>query len=389
MNIAIIDADLIGRSKHRFPNLACMKLSGYYKEQGNNVKLKTDYENLSEYDIVYISKVFTDTPIDNSILELPNVKYGGTGFYYDKAQPLPYEVEHHMPDYHLYDDWVNENLYDGIDKDDYEDEEIEAIIKKRRKDFEYYLDYSIGFMTRGCFRQCQFCVNKNYTKVELHSSLSEFYDKDRKYICLLDDNVLGCKEWKSIFNELIATNKPFQFKQGMDERILTDEKCEMLAKCKYNGDYIFAFDNIQDKDIIEKKLKLLRKYIPTKNIKFYVFCGYDRNDKWDNDFWKQDIADTFERVKILMKYHCLPYIMRYNRYVESPYKTTYISLASWCNQPSIFKKKSYREFCKYFQRFIKSDKICSYVRELHKVEQEIPNVAQTYFDIKYSDFTNE
>lgn len=27
--IAVIDADMIGRKKHRFPNLACMKLSGY------------------------------------------------------------------------------------------------------------------------------------------------------------------------------------------------------------------------------------------------------------------------------------------------------------------------------------------------------------------------
>lgn len=373
MNIAIIDADLIGRTKHRFPNLVCMKISGYYKNKGDSVELKTDYENLMEYDTVYISKVFTDTPINEEILNLPNVKYGGTGFFYDKATPLSYEVEHHMPDYHLYDDWVNEQIENGA----------------KRKDFEYYLDYSIGFMTRGCFRRCEFCVNKNYTKVEPHSPLSEFYDKDRKYICLLDDNVLGCKEWKHIFDELIATDKPFQFKQGMDERILTEEKCEILAKCKYNGDYIFAFDNIQDKEIIENKLKLLRTYIPTKNIKFYVFCGYDRNNKWDEEFWMQDIADTFERVKILMKYHCLPYIMRYNRYVESPYKTTYISLASWCNQPSIFKKKSYREFCQYFQRFIKSDKICSYMRELHKVEQEMPHIAQMYFDIRYTDFTNE
>lgn len=32
MNIAIIDADLIGRKRHRFPNLACMKISGYWKD---------------------------------------------------------------------------------------------------------------------------------------------------------------------------------------------------------------------------------------------------------------------------------------------------------------------------------------------------------------------
>ena len=34
MNIGIIDADMIGRTKHRFPNLVCMKLSGYYKMGG-------------------------------------------------------------------------------------------------------------------------------------------------------------------------------------------------------------------------------------------------------------------------------------------------------------------------------------------------------------------
>lgn len=62
MNIAIIDADLIGKKKHRFPNLACMKISGYYKEIGHNITLKLDYKNLEDYDRVFISKVFTDTP---------------------------------------------------------------------------------------------------------------------------------------------------------------------------------------------------------------------------------------------------------------------------------------------------------------------------------------
>ncbi len=61
MNIVIIDADLVGRNKHRFPNLACMKISGYYKSLGHTVTLKLDCENLDIYDKVFISKVFTDT----------------------------------------------------------------------------------------------------------------------------------------------------------------------------------------------------------------------------------------------------------------------------------------------------------------------------------------
>ena len=43
MKIAIIDADLIGRKKQRFPNLACEKISGYYKDKFNaEFELKLD-----------------------------------------------------------------------------------------------------------------------------------------------------------------------------------------------------------------------------------------------------------------------------------------------------------------------------------------------------------
>ena len=327
LKVAIIDADLIGRDKHRFPNLVCMKLSGYYKELGAEVELKMDYENLSEHDKVFISKVFTDTPIDEDILKLPNVEYGGTGFFYDKAPKLPDEVEHHMPDYHLYDEWVNEQISNG----------------KRRNDFKEYLYYSIGFITRGCFRKCPFCVNQKYDRVFENSPLEEFYDPSRKKICLLDDNFLGCPNWKSLLQQLKDTGKPFKFKQGLDERILTDEKCEMLFSSKYDGQVTFAFDNIEDYELIEKKLQMIRRYTD-KMMTFYVLCGFDGQSRYDNDFWQQDIFDMMKRIKLLMKYQCLPYIMRFNKYVESPYQGVYKTVGAWCNQPSFFKKKSLREF---------------------------------------------
>ena len=124
MRIAIIDADLIGRKRHRFPNLACMKLAGYHREQGDDVRLKTDYEDLEGYDRIYLSKVFTDTPVPEGILEIPTVQYGGTGFYYDKAEPLPENIEHHKPDYGLYEEWVEAQMGSG----------------KSRREFAYYLD---------------------------------------------------------------------------------------------------------------------------------------------------------------------------------------------------------------------------------------------------------
>lgn len=397
-----------------------MKLSGYYKEFDNYVTLITNYrqlyydENLWDdyqkacdeyakayknkktspeianvlataqvkcfkkdnikFDKIFISKVFTDTEIDEDFLHLDIVEYGGTGFFYDKAPKLPNEIEHHMPDYHLYDEWIDEILCDCI-KDVETEDEKETIIKKKKKEFSYYFDYSIGFMTRGCFRQCEFCVNKNYKKVETHSSINEFLDQTRKKICLLDDNFLGSPHWKEMLLELQKTRKPFQFKQGLDERILTDERCELLFKSKYDGDYIFAFDNIADSEIIEKKLQLLRKYT-TKVPKFYVFCGFDRNDKWDSEFWAQDIFDMFKRIEILMKYKCLPYIMRFNRYEESPYRGMYISIARWCNQPSFFKKKSLREFA------IANGENSSCYKYVKEFENSYPGVSK-YLDMKF------
>ena len=327
LRIAIIDADLIGRKRHRFPNLVCMKLSGYHKSVGNEVLLKTDYESLESFDQVYIAKVFTDTKIPAAVLSLPNVKYGGTGFFYDKAPPLPEAIEHHKPDYHLYDDWVEGQIVSG----------------KRRQEFRYYTDYAIGYLTRGCFRHCSFCVNRNYDHVLIHSPLEEFMDASRKKICLLDDNFFGCPMWKSLLLELRQTKLPFQFKQGLDERLLTDERCELLFSSKYDGDYIFAFDNYEDADVIQQKIQLLRKY--TKAVpKFYCFTGYDRDGHWDADFWRRDLLELLYRIEILMRQRCLPYVMRYQRYEESPYRGMYITLARWCNQPALFKKKSLREF---------------------------------------------
>lgn len=367
MKIAIIDADIIGRRKHRFPNLASMKLSNYHKHQGHDVRLETTYENIDEYDQVYISKVFTDTPVPDEILNRPNVKYGGTGFFFDKAPDLPYDVEHFMPDYHLYDDWIEECIANGA----------------KRSEFKSYADYSIGFLTRGCFRKCEFCVNKKYHKVSIHSPLAEFFNASRKKICLLDDQFFGCQDWKRLLEELKATKKPFVFKQGLDERLLTDERCEMLCSVKYDGSITFAFDNVADSKTIEKKLQMIRRYTG-KQFAFYVLVGFDRSDVWDDAFWRQDIIDAFSRIELLMKYGCNAYIMRYKNengapYKESKYKGIYITLARWCNQPNFLKKKSFREFCE-------SPGNSAAQRYMNEFEKLHSDVAKRFFDIKWEDY---
>jgi hypothetical protein len=73
--IGVIDADLLDNGT-RHPNLALMKISGYYKGLGHSVNLITDYEDALKYKKIFISKVFTYTNIPEWILKLPNIEIG-------------------------------------------------------------------------------------------------------------------------------------------------------------------------------------------------------------------------------------------------------------------------------------------------------------------------
>lgn len=357
MKIGLIDADLLDNgTKH--PNLALMKISGFMKEQGHETSLLLDYNNIREYDKVYISKVFTFTNIPIDIKNYDNIEYGGTGFFFDTAPNLPDEIEHHMPDYHLYDIFIEKEINRGV----------------KPLKFKDYTDYSIGFATRGCFRKCSFCVNRKYNRVVKHSPVDEFLDKSRRYIYLWDDNFLAYPKWNEVLDELEETNKPFQFRQGLDIRLMTEEKAKRLSQMKYHGDYIFAFDHIKDREIIEKKLAIWKKYC-NKTTKLYILSAYESQDE-------KDIKSIFERIRILMRYSCLPYIMRYNSYEASEYRGMYINLARWCNQPSFYKKKSFREFCLANQK--QNSKVeCATVRYMKDFEKKHPEIAKEYFDMKF------
>lgn len=361
LKIGIIDADLIDKGT-RHPNIALMKISAYNKERGHSVKLLETYASLDSYDRVYISKVFTYTNVPNGVTSLKNVIIGGTGFFKNGGENLPYEIEHHMPDYSLYKDFVDNEIKNG----------------RKRNSVSDYLDYSIGFATRGCFRKCEFCVNKKYDKAFKHSNVSEFVNNEKPYIYLWDDNFLAYKGWEEILDELEKTNKPFQFRQGLDIRLLNERSAKRIANTRYHGDFIFAFDHIEDRDLIERKLKLWRR-CSSKTTKLYVLCAYESQDE-------SDIVKTFERIKILMKYGCLPYIMRYEEYKNCELQSFYTQIARWCNQPQFFKKKSFRQFCEANQDYHKNPKtVCASYKAMLDFEATYPDIAMKYFDLRFDE----
>lgn len=65
MRIGLVSVD-----SHNYPNYALAKISAYHKSKGDLVEWADPM--FREYDKVYMSKIFTFTPDDNSI-------YGGGG----------------------------------------------------------------------------------------------------------------------------------------------------------------------------------------------------------------------------------------------------------------------------------------------------------------------
>lgn len=318
--VGIVDVDLLSENKKRFPNLASMKISAFCKSKGEETRLILTPLEAAACGKIYASKVFTDTPEPGWLsLMGDKVSKGGTGYFFDKAQPLPEEIEHIKPDYSLYLPVADSLKLSG-----------EAEIAFRNA--------SIGFTTRGCFRQCPFCVNQKYKRVFRHSPVVEFLDETKKYIILLDDNIFGFAYWREVFAELMDTGKPFVFKQGLDMRLMSRDKAATLQAAKYHREIIFALDNLDEIKLFEGKAQIFREFCD-KPAKSYVLTGFYEKDE-------AAFLSALLRVETLSKYKILPYIMRFKDCYTSPFDSLFSTLAAWANQPAFYKKTSFVEFCK-------------------------------------------
>lgn len=388
--IGLVDADLLDNGT-RHPNLTLLKIAGLLYDNNILFELILDKKaDISRYTTIYMSRVFTFTKLPElytrTIGTPDEIKFrcGGTGFYanvsnvneysqkrtYDmislerdeflntlrnnygelepnskkrsSIRPFGIDMARQKPYYHLYDTYVNEQVKKGFKKEKYKD----------------YQKFSIGFLTRGCFRHCPFCINKLENHILPYSELDWFIDNERDekgrlirpYIYLWDDNFLASKPevWRPLLQKLIDTKRPFQFRQGLDERMIAEseygeEMVKLLSQCSYHGDFIFAFDNWKDRELIEKALKLWKQYNPKKGTKFYLFCGFRLKENSHAKFYK-DIWELFQRIKVLMSYGCVGYVMRHEDYHNYELSNLYIQIARWCNQQQFYKKMSFWEF---------------------------------------------
>lgn len=282
MKIGLIDVD-----GHNYPNLPLMKISAWHKAKGDLVEWYDPFLGLvEEYDKVYMSKVFSFTPDYDRPIYAKEIEKGGTGyciemvdgkeiFHKERNKNLPKEIEHIYPDYSIYPEQTKDTAY--------------------------------GFLTRGCPRDCNFCIVKDKEGLCSHkvADLSEFW-RGQKNIELLDPNLLACKEWKDLLQQLIDSKAKVNFNQGLDIRMMNEEKAEMLNQIPIKAIH-FAWDRYEDKDLILPKFKVFRKKskVNPHDLQVYVLVG-DRQRK----VTEQDLY----RIYWLRDNGYAPYVMIYEKY---------------------------------------------------------------------------
>lgn len=264
---------------HNFSSLPLMKLSAYHKAIGDEVEM---YMPINQYDLVYASKVFsfTDDIDTNSVIQADEVKKGGTGYCINvkngrevfdnsKNSSLPREIEHIYPDYALYPQYK----------------------------------YAVGFLTRGCPRNCGFCVvgEKEGLCSKQVADLDEFW-RGQKEIKLLDPNILACENNESLLKQLAESKARVDFTQGIDIRLTNPDNIELLNKIKVTMLH-FAWDNPkQDLTKYFRRFSEHTKIKSDRNKVVYVLTNY--NSTLEEDLY---------RIYKLRELGYSPYVMIYQK----------------------------------------------------------------------------
>lgn len=316
MRIGLIDVD----GGKRYPNIALMKISAWHKSQGDDVSWYEPFDGW--YDKVYLSKVFSFSPDYDYVINATEVVRGGSGycielvdgkevFHKERDIQLPAEVEHMYPDYSLYP----------------------ALTE----------DTAFGFMTRGCPRGCSFCIvgEKEGLCSRKVADLKEFWAGQRN-IVLNDPNILACKDWKNLLQQLIDSKAWVDLSQGLDIRMMTPEKAEMLGRVKCK-ELHFAWDRWEDKDKILPKFKMLqkplKKLIDGHRVSVYTLTNYDTT-----------IEQDLERIYTLREMGYWAYITIYDK-EHCP--AIYRKLARWVNNRFVFQQT--QRFEDYTRKKVSTD----------------------------------
>ena len=300
MKIGLIDVD-----GHNFPNLALMRISAYHKAHGDEVEWWQPPLWGGWYDIVYMSKIFSDafSPDVPEPTNAGEIRKGGTGYcislgadgkeHFDESKnvKLPPEVEKMFPDYSIYPQF----------------------------------DFAVSMTSRGCPRGCSFChvaAKEGKCAVKV-ADVSDFWTPaiGKKEIKVLDPNITACRDKRELFRQYRETGAILDFTQGLDIRLLNEADVEDINQMRLRTLH-FAWDN--PKDDLEGKFRAFAEKFRRKSNIGMVYCLTNFNSTMEENLY---------RIYTLRDMGYDPYVMIYDK----PHAPKEIrNLQRWCNNKIIF-----------------------------------------------------
>lgn len=305
MKIGLIDVD-----GHNFPNLALMRISAYHKAQGDTVEWW--WSDFVHYDIVYMSKVFSDTYSEDlpEPMNADCVIKGGTGYHIrtvdgkeifdvENHANLPPEIEKMPPDYSIYPQY----------------------------------EFAVSMTSRGCPRGCAFChvAAKEGLRAVKTADVKDFWT-GQKEIKVLDPNITACSDKQDLMRQYRQTGAIIDFTQGLDVRLLDGNDIDEINRMRIKNIH-FAWDN------------------PSADLKFYFeryafSAKHKPHGSYGSVYCLTNFSSTMEenlyRIYTLRDLGYDPYVMIYDK-PNAPKEIR--RLQRWCNNKIIFKT------CKKFEDY--------------------------------------
>ena len=295
MKVALIQID------GKLPNLALMQIAGYHKANGDSVSWYPGDLYRCEFDLVYGSTLFSDSPRD----WLPSETFvGGTGV--DDENTLPEPIDLFPPE----NSWF---LYPNA-------------------------TMHMGMTMKGCRFACEFCcVPKKEGPPRPNTTVSNLLTNPNggRRIMLLDNDFFGGQLWRDNIEEIIDRKLKVSFAQGLNIRIITDEQAALLARTNFSNpafnrkQVTFAWDRFDDERWIKRGIdKCVRAGIKPQYMRFFVLVGFNTTEEQD-----------MHRIEMLRSLGCDPFVMPYNK--RDPYQN---KLARWVNHTAVFKSVPWKEY---------------------------------------------